>query len=50
MTGVDKGAIKEDRPVVTDGDTATEEQTSEEQTSEEKTTEDSSTEKEDGSI
>ena len=45
VTGVDKGAIKEDRPVVTDGDTATEEQTSEE-----KTTEDSSTEKEDGSI
>ena len=50
VTGADKGAIKEDRPVVTDGDTATEEQTSEEQTSEEKTTEDSSTEKEDGSI
>lgn len=45
VTGVDKGAIKEDRPVVTDGDTATEEQTLEE-----KTTEDSSTEKEDGSI
>lgn len=45
VTGADKGAIKEDRPVVTDGDTTTEEQTSEE-----KTTEDSSTEKEDGSI
>lgn len=45
VTGADKGAIKEDRPVVTDGDTTTEEQASEE-----KTTEDSSTEKEDGSI
>ena len=42
VTGVDKDAIKEDRPVVNDGDAATEEQ--------EKTTEDSSTEKEDGSI
>ena len=45
VTGADKGAIKEDRPVVTDGDATTEEQASEE-----KTTEDSSTEKEDGSI
>ena len=42
VTGVDKGAIKEDRPVVIDGDATTEEQ--------EKTTEDNSTEKEDGSI
>lgn len=44
-TGADKGVIKEDRPVVIDGDTTTEEQASEE-----KATEDSSTEKEDGSI
>ena len=46
VTGVDNGAIKEDRPVVIDGDAATEEQPSEE----EKTTEGNSTEKEDGSI
>ena len=45
VTGADNGGIKEDRPVVIDGDATTEEQTSEE-----KTTESSSTEKEDGSI
>ena len=45
MTGADNGGIKEDRPVVIDGDATTEEQASEE-----KTTESSSTEKEDGSI
>lgn len=46
VTGVDKGVINEDRPVVIDGDSTTKEQSS----AEEKTTEDSSTEKEDGSI
>ena len=45
VTGADNGGIKEDRPVVIDGDATTEEQASEE-----KTTESSSTEKEDGSI
>lgn len=45
VTGADNGGIKEDRPVVIDGDATTEEQASEE-----KTTESSSTEKKDGSI
>ncbi len=46
VTGVDKGVINEDRPVVINEDATTEEQSS----TEEKTTEDISTEKEDGSI
>lgn len=46
VTGVDKGVINEDRPVVIDGDATTKEQSS----TEEKTTEETSTEKEDGSI
>lgn len=45
VTGADNGGIKEDRPVVIDGDATTEEQASED-----KTTESSSTEKKDGSI